>query len=165
MLGFFFCVVTESSFYVDLGSDYFNCLSYQGIYFCYCCILVYCLSYSVIYVNNVFYYRLINLGSDYLRNFWNDHSNYIYPESLNRNDFYNNLRNYFCLNSILSSYCDINGFDYLICCIYFVKIFGKFFCLEIVRENYFGKVIVVYSYLIIWKWFSGTFITMNIFVW
>ena len=67
-------------------------------------------------------------------------------ESLIENDFYYNLSNYFCLSLILNKYFNFGCFDCLIFYIYFVKNFANFLDLEIFRESYFDKVIVVYIY-------------------
>ena len=59
------------------------------------------------------------------------------------NDSHCILSTYFCLSLILNNYFDIDCFDCLIDYIYFVRNFVTFFDLEIFRDTYFCKVIVV----------------------
>ena len=59
------------------------------------------------------------------------------------NDSYCNLKNYFCLSLILNNYFDNGCFDCLIYYIDFVRSFINLIDLEIFRDSYLAKVIVV----------------------
>ena len=101
----------------------------------------------MIYYLRFFYFYCLNISCfDYMRNFWNGRLDEIYFESFNENDFYYKLSNYFCLSLILNNCFDFGCYDCLLFYIYFVRNFATFFDLEIFRDTYFEKVIVVYNY-------------------
>ena len=98
----------------------------------------------IYYLSVDYFYCLNNSFFDYLRNFWNVRLDNMFLESLNENDFYHNLSSYFCLS--LNNPFDIDFIDCLIDYIFMVRNIVSFFDLEIFRDSYFDKVIVVYRY-------------------
>ena len=78
-----------------------------------------------------------------MRNLWNDRLNNVCFGGLSLNDFCCNLTSCFKLSLILKSLFDNDCSDCLIFCIYFVRVFVKFFYLQVFHDSYISRVIVV----------------------